>query len=298
MLLLAPAKINLHLRVAPADGSGFHPLLTWMCTVRLFDTLTIEQAQAGQIRLECDDPTLPCNSTNLVLRAAEALSSLVQPTSGIQMRLQKRIPVGGGLGGGSSDAARVLLGLHRLWNLNWPIDRLTQIAAELGSDVPFFLYGPSSVCTGRGQHVLPVSCPKPRWATLVLPGHALPTAEVYRQFDRLGLGDPLAVSAQPPWEQWAELSAGPLLRLLRNDLEPAAFTLNPSLASLQRHLEQTLGRPVRMSGSGSSLFTLYDERFEAEQAAQLARNRHGVTALAVEIAPQLEDDLSATAKTT
>lgn len=140
MRLLAPAKINLHLRVGPVENSGFHSLLSWMCSVALFDTLTIEQADARQILLSCDDPSLPCDATNLVVRAATAMrrEAIDAKDAAARIRLEKRIPLGGGLGGGSSDAACTLLGLSRLWNLNWPVDRLSRIAASLGSDVPFF----------------------------------------------------------------------------------------------------------------------------------------------------------------
>jgi 4-diphosphocytidyl-2-C-methyl-D-erythritol kinase len=125
MKLLAPAKINLHLRVGPVNRqSGFHPLMSWFCTVGLFDTLLIEQDSHSAVAfsLTCDDPALPCDATNLVVRAADALRRSAgengQALSKIRAQLQKRIPAGGGLGGGSSDAARTLLGLNRMWLLN------------------------------------------------------------------------------------------------------------------------------------------------------------------------------------
>ncbi|HWP39973.1 MAG TPA: 4-(cytidine 5'-diphospho)-2-C-methyl-D-erythritol kinase [Tepidisphaeraceae bacterium] len=319
MLLRAAAKINLHLRVAPPDESGYHPLMSWMCTVGLFDTLTLERAEGGEqvaaaapdraaaddlVHLECDDPSLPRDKTNLAVRAAiaviDALHSEPQ-TSGqswpqsqplLRIRLEKRIPVGGGLGGGSSDAARVLLGLNRLLELNWAMDRIRAIAGMLGSDVPFFLEGPSSVVSGRGQTVHPLPPPRPQWVVLVLPGYGLPTREVYRAFDELRLGDRRAVDAQPDWRQWAELSAGPLMQRLINDLEPAAFALCPRLSTLRQQLEQALNRPVRMSGSGSSLFTLFDRFDEAQNAVARITSGWPVRALATAVAPEPEDDLA------
>lgn len=288
MQVFAPAKINLHLRVAPVDGSGFHPVLSWMCTVALFDTLTIESADDGVIALTCDDPSLPCGESNLIIRAARAMNA----TQGARVHLHKRIPVGGGLGGGSSDAARTLLALNRFWNLNWPIERLARIAASLGSDVPFFLHDASSLCTGRGEIVRPISNPRPKWVVLILPGFAIPTADVYRRFDSLAHGNADSVALKPDLYQWTELLAGPLLQRLVNDLEPPAFDLCPRLADLHRQVQQTLGQIVRMSGSGSSLFTLYDDFSEAQAAAERIKRCHHVIALAEGIAPELKDDLS------
>ncbi len=167
------------------------------------------------------------------------------------------------------------------------------LAATLGSDVPFFLHGPSSICSGRGEVVTPAPIPRARWALLILPGVAVPTREVYRKFDELRLGDVGFGEAQPPWQEWADLSAGPLLSRLRNDLEPAAFALVPQLGRLRDALELSLARVIRMSGSGGTLFTLFDERQEAGVAAQFVRTRHMLEALAVELTPNVADDLSA-----
>ena len=314
MKLLAPAKINLHLRVAPATRDGFHPLLSWMCTVGLFDTLVLNRTAEpapGQpgVRLRCDDPSLACDGTNLIVRAADAMRHASLDVSrraigedGLAIELQKRIPTGGGLGGGSSDAARTVLGLNRFWQLDWPVDRLSGIAASLGSDVAFFCHGPSSICSGRGQIVRPIGVPGVRWALLILPPMAVPTGPVYRRFDELlteadRISLARAVEHEPDWEQWRLLRAQELLPRLINDLERPAFDLNPRLAKLRAELEQFLGRIVRMSGSGSSLFTLYDDRESAGVAAERINNgvNNNATgrALAVMLAPRIEDDLAA-----
>jgi 4-diphosphocytidyl-2-C-methyl-D-erythritol kinase len=212
--------------------------------------------------------------------------------------LEKRIPLGAGLGGGSSDAARTLAGLNRLWQVDWPAGRLAEVAAQLGSDVPFFLHGPSSVCTGRGEVVRPVPPPsRARWAVLVLPDVHMPTPAVYRRFDELGLGFDEEIAREPDWDEWSALSAKDLLARLVNDLEAPAFALRPDLAELRRGLEVQLGRVVRMSGSGSSLFTLFDEA-EADQARAAAAgisSRPGIRALAAAVAPALPDDLNGAA---
>jgi 4-diphosphocytidyl-2-C-methyl-D-erythritol kinase len=181
--------------------------------------------------------------------------------------------------------------LNQFWALGGSIDDLSRIAETLGSDVPFFLGGPSSICTGRGQIVQPIAPPAARWAALFLPGFAVKTAEVYRRFDQLGLGNLAFDDSQPDWRQWAALSAGPLLPRLTNDLEAAAFDLYPELREMHDALEASLGRVIRMSGSGSTLFTLFDARAEAEAAAASALQRHGIAAHAVEVAPGIVDDL-------
>jgi len=310
---LAPAKINLHLRVAPVSSDGFHPLLSWMSTVGLFDTLTLNRCAEPQIRLICDDPSLACDGTNLAVRAAEAILNTVHKTvsdrravgeDGLAIELQKRIPTGGGLGGGSSDAARTILGLNRLWGLNLPVQELSAVAASLGSDIAFFCYGPSSVCSGRGQIVRPIAVPRPRWVVLILPAIAVPTGPVYRRFDELLSPDDCrlhsaAVKIEPDWSAWSSLPAESLLANLKNDLERPAFDLHPALARLRSELEQFLGRVVRMSGSGSSLFTLFDEAIAAEQAAATinkdAAGHALYRAISVMLAPRIEDDLAESA---
>src|SRR2546430_3028541 len=195
MRLLAPAKINLHLRVFGVQSDGFHPLLSWMSTVGLFDTIDVEESANG-IALTCDDPSIPCDAQNLVCRAAQLMLDArgnAQPfrvgaAHGLKVHLTKRIPAGGGLGGGSSDAARMLLGLNRFLGMEYPIEKLAPLAAQLGSDVPFFLHGPSSICMGRGEIVHPIARPAPRWAVLMLPEIAMSTPRVYQVFDSLGPG--------------------------------------------------------------------------------------------------------------
>lgn len=331
MRLLAPAKINLHLRVGPPTIDGFHPLLTWMCTVSLFDTLTFSPAEAGGegplVALRCDDPALPCDQTNLVARCAAVLAEaiendrsrttreggdapvgssvaqrakLVRGTEGTaaglklgrcSAALQKRIPTGAGLGGGSSDGARAMLALDRRWGAHLGADRLAELSARCGSDLPFFFHGPSSVCTGRGQIVKPAPVPKAKWAVLVLPRMAMPTAAVYRRFDEMKLGDPTSLKRPLDVQAWAELPAAQLLPKLVNDLEAPAFALRPELAALRSAIESQLARPVRMSGSGSSLFTLFDGQTDARRAAEVVSAQRAVRALAVEVAPPIVDDL-------
>ncbi len=301
MHVLAPAKINLHLRVGPARADGFHPLMSWMCTVGLFDTLEFDYAQSSatidlpsHIRLSCDDPNLPTDERNLVVRVTsswgrrvyEMKKNRVRP---LHARLGKKIPAGAGLGGGSSDGASALRAVNVLWETGASDSELAEFAGQFGSDLPFFFHGPSSICTGRGEIVEPIASPRPKWVMLVLPDIMMPTPEVYRRFDQMELGRDENVKEMPDWNVWAQLSAADLLPMLINDLESPAFSISERLRELREEVERGVQRIVRMSGSGSSLFTIFDEREEAEAAARKTNKDFSVRALAVELAPDIED---------
>jgi 4-diphosphocytidyl-2-C-methyl-D-erythritol kinase len=301
------------------------------------------QDRSDGVVMTCDDASLPCDARNLAVKAAvlyrrhlidertragragaaggsagspgKAVESprtaAVSPPSKVDpeglrvsIHLQKRIPAGGGLGGGSSDAATTLLGLSRLWVSSvGEADEgaedargFRELAAKLGSDVAFFLFGPSSICSGRGEVVRPIGAPVEqtgaKWVTLVLPPIAMPTPDVYRRFDAMNLGREQDVEQEPVWNEWVTLGSCSLLAKLVNDLETPAFALRPDLGDLRAAIEQTVGRIVRMSGSGSSLFTLFDSKEEAVVAASQITSKHGVRAIAVELCPTIHDDLS------
>jgi len=282
MQILSPAKINLHLRIGPRSADGFHPLLSWMCTVGLHDTMEMSPASQPGIRLKCDRPDVPVDATNLIVRAGRALDD----QRGADVTLQKNVPMGGGLGGGSSNAAFALIGFNQIWNLNFSTNQLAQIGARLGSDVPFFLHGPCSVCAGRGERVTPIAKPAAKFAVLFFPKLSMSTAAVYRRFDEMKLGSHQAITHQPDWLAWTKLPAAELLNVLVNDLEAPAFSLQPELGELRRRIERTIGRIVRMTGSGSTLFTLTDDRHDAAAAAAEIRC-DSINAESFELAPDL-----------
>ena len=296
-----------------------------MSTVGLFDILVIDRSH-GRFTLQCDAPTVPCDASNLVVKAVAALADSVAKGSSagliaslvssnhltekemvgeardsdaeprnrergamtdfaLSVALQKRIPVGAGLGGGSSDGASILVALNRLWNLHWPRQRLMEMAKSIGSDVPFFLNGPIAIVRGRGEEVEKTERPAGKWVPIIFWPRPMLTALVYRKFDELRLGKETNLTPEPPWSQWVKLKSQELLPLLMNDLEPAAFAIDPQLGLARKELESLLSRPVRMSGSGSSLFSLYDQKQEAEASARLVMQRHGLQVLTVELAP-------------
>jgi len=292
MRVLAPAKINLHLRVGPRREDGFHSLLSWYVTVGLFDTLTFETASAGSVTsLTCDLPGLPCDERNLVMRVAAALAAEAASATPQQIVLSKKIPTGAGLGGGSADAARALVALNQIWHAGRSAGELSALAARFGSDLSFFFHAPSAICRGRGEIVEPIARPSASWVMLVLPRVQMPTPTVYRRFDAMGLGRVSDITDAPDWLAWSKLSSEELLPRLVNDLEPPAFEIEPDLGELRSGLERQLKRPVRMSGSGSSLFTLYDNEAAAIEATGRVGRVLSVKAMAVELGPKLADDI-------
>ncbi len=252
-----------------------------MCTVGLYDTIEMRTTKDSEINLVCDRADVPIDGTNLIVRAGQALDG----RHGAAVNLQKKIPLGGGLGGGSSNAAVALRGFNELWNLNHSDDDLAKMAIRLGSDVPFFLHGPSSICAGRGERVLPIVRPLPRFAVLIFPKFSMSTAAVYQKFDEMNLGSNDAITNQPDWNAWTRLSAAELMKVLTNDLETPAFALQPELAELRQRIEHKIGRVVRMSGSGSTLFTLADGRAEAESIIRPVR-LPGIKAGLFDLAPK------------
>jgi 4-diphosphocytidyl-2-C-methyl-D-erythritol kinase len=283
MRILSPAKINLHLRVGPLGADGFHPLLSWMCTTGLHDVLEIHHRDEPGVDLKCDRIDVPVDETNLIVRAGRALDE----KRGARVTLQKNTPMGGGLGGGSSNAAFALVGFNRIWSLGLPVSRLSEIAASLGSDVPFFLHGPSSVCTSRGENVLPIASPQRKSVVLIFPRISISTPAVYRRFDEMKLGKTSAIQNQPDWSSWSKMPAEETMEMLVNDLEPPAFSLCPQLEVLREQIENRVGRTVRMSGSGSTLFTLVDDGAEADETASEIQ-RDGLDAKPYPLAPPVE----------
>jgi 4-diphosphocytidyl-2-C-methyl-D-erythritol kinase len=179
------------------------------------------------------------------------------------------------------------MALARMWKVDWPASRLHDFAATFGSDVPFFLHGPSSICTGRGEIVRPTPPPaKARFAVLVLSGIECSTPKVYGQFDAMKLGQAPGVMQEEDWRAWSELPADELLPRLVNDLESPAYEMSTDLAALRSNVERVWNNKiVRMSGSGSTLFTLCDEEAEATDLASRAKAGLQIDAKAVRLAP-------------
>jgi 4-diphosphocytidyl-2-C-methyl-D-erythritol kinase len=279
LCVLAPAKINLHLEVLGLRSDGFHELAMLMQSLDLCDRLLISPAADGGIALHCDRDDLPSDGSNLIVRAAELLRRRVGlPELGARIRLTKRIPIGAGLAGGSSDAAAALLGLNALWGLGFDAVSLQGFAAELGSDVPFCLAGGSQLCFGRGEILepLPPVPQQPRGVLLLKdPGVSVSTPWAYR-LCREQRGATYLQGESGFAQRRQALRAGPLrlalergepLPGLRNDLQQV---VEPRVTCVGRGLEllRRAGEPqaVAMSGSGPSLFAVYPDLSAAERA--------------------------------
>lgn len=269
----APAKINLSLAVLGTRADGFHEIESLVLVVNWFDELVVSGRTGSGIELSCDVPGLPLDDANTVRRAATLLARRAGVAATARIELRKRIPAGAGLGGGSSDAAGALVALNRWWRLGLQRDQLAELGSEIGSDVPLFFYGPSSVIRGRGERVQPVELRWDGWVLIVLPALALSTAEVYRRY---GPGPMEARTSIETLLHSAQLGAEALGRRLFNMLEPAAFERSPTLAHLHGRIRQ-LGVPhVRMTGSGAALFALFDQRDEAQRSGRRINEELGI----------------------
>jgi 4-diphosphocytidyl-2-C-methyl-D-erythritol kinase len=268
---VAPAKVNLTLAVLGQRVDGYHELESWVVKLAWWDRLTV---RSGPRSLTVDGPVtgIPCDGGNLALRAGRLFAETVKRPANIAIRLWKEIPAGGGLGGGSSDAASVLLALNELWGLDWRIEQLTPLAAAIGSDVPLFLQEGAAVIRGRGEIVQQLSDCWRGWLAIVIPPYSVPTAEVYRRRSACGDGGTRSSAPTRPWQSGCRDAFG-LMKELFNDLEPAAFAVEPRLRRLHERLDGLGGRPVRMTGSGSCLFSLFDAESDARGWGEAASKR-------------------------
>ncbi len=249
----APAKVNLFLKVGRRRPDGYHEVLTLLQTVELCDLVEVELSRGG-IRLEVEGD-LPCGEDNLCLRAARVFELRTGIKVEALIRLHKRIPVGAGLGGGSADAAAVLLGLNLLLGEPMGEDELQRAGMELGSDVPFFFLGGTALAEGRGELVRRVPAARRFRVLLLNPGFSLSTAEVYREYDKLCPSPPPL--GEIPGGLMRGLQRGIAEEVgmyLQNDLINAAFRLAPQLEPILKRL--TREGPGGMSGSGPTLFLI------------------------------------------
>lgn len=271
MVLQAYAKINLGLRITMRRSDGFHSIETIFHRINCTDTLTLDASPRG-IALTCSDPSLPSDSTNLCWRAVDVLQRECGTTQGAVMHLDKHIPSGAGLGGGSSDAAAILRHLPALWNTTVPAARLHELGAELGSDVPFFLQDESAYAEGRGELLTPFTLSLPYWILLVNPGIHVPTPWAYREFSQL-LGTGRIVPRGTLFSRHPD-AMHPLDEVMVNDFEDVVFPAYPEVAALKRALVAAGAAYALMSGSGSSVFGLFTTQEAANAARAIAAERY------------------------
>ena len=265
--LSAAAKVNLALEVLNKRPDGYHEIATVMQAVDLSDRLTLDDADVMEVRTTSSG--VPTDDRNLALRAALALREASGVRRGVRIALDKRIPVAAGLGGGSTDAAAVLLGLNRLWRLRWPMARLTEVATRLGMDVPFFLRGGIAMATGRGEHIRRVAGGALA-LVLVNPKFPASTAEMYARVTPAMYTDGTrthAVVSALTSRRPARVAAS-----LYNGLEPAAAAAYPQIARMRAALMAAGALGALMSGSGPTVFGVARSYEQARQIrARLAR---------------------------
>jgi 4-diphosphocytidyl-2-C-methyl-D-erythritol kinase len=262
MQLLAPAKINLSFQIKGRRADGFHEIETLMAPIALADRLVMERAgDAGQVQFSCDDPSLPGGDDNLVVRAVNLFRKATKVTAGITISLEKKIPHGAGLGGGSSDAASTLLGLNDLFETRLAEADLLQLAAQLGSDVPFFMVRSPAICRGRGELVTAISLNTSLNLLLLKPSFGVPTPWAYgRWTDSHEL---------PGVDYSVQEFAG--VKFV-NDLERPVFEKFVVLARLKTWLRcQPEVVVALMSGSGSTLFAVMRSNADSELVAARAK---------------------------
>lgn len=277
LLLRAPAKLNLSLAVLDRRPDGFHEIESLMVPVSLYDCLRVRLQPSGQFSLAVRFKgrlthgtgrqlarDVPTDDSNLVIRAARLLASRAGVTAGLAIELEKEIPSGAGLAGGSSDAAATLMAAAELWGIDWPMDRLAELAAELGSDIPWFFAQAPGLVTGRGEQVIPVAGIKPLPVVIACPSEGLSTGAVYAgcQPDAGCRGEATALATA-----LAEGSLRRALPLMRNMLEPPARRLLPVVNQLLDAMGRAGAVRPLLTGSGSACFSLCRTLTEAHRLA-------------------------------
>ena len=259
--VLAPAKINLSLRILRRRDDGFHEIETFITPVSLYDELEIAKRSDG-IEFECDDSSIPAGNENLVVRAATTFFNATNTKGGVSIRLRKKIPHGAGLGGGSSDAASTLLTLNRLFETNLPGEALAKLAESIGSDVPFFIFESAAMCRGRGELISPQRLTESLPLLLLKPEFGVSTPWAYSRWQ--------TSTKIPDIKYEPQEYRG---HVFTNDLERPVFEKFVFLARIKTWL---LGQPeiavALMSGSGSAIFAVLRDSTAAGRLTERAKN--------------------------
>lgn len=275
--VLSPAKINCFLYVTKKRDDGYHDLFSLMTPLDFYDEIEIEVIRENEIEVSCTHPAVPEDESNIAHKAASLFfknlslhkkNELNSGSFGASIEIEKKIPVGAGLGGGSSNAASVLLALNRLHDNIFSKSQLMEQGLSLGADVPFFIYDSPAIVQGIGEKL--AKCPNliPYYVLVVYPGVPASTQKVFKNFDikltkkrKLDIDTRLNI-----WDKFDEIDA---IKHMHNDLEAAAFELFPDIKDTKEEMECVLSEKVCMTGSGSSLFAFFIDYKKAEKAYSL-----------------------------
>ena len=261
--LSSPSKINLFLEVLGRRDDGYHEIRSIAVLTELCDTIILERRASG-ITVEALDPQVPSGPENLCHRAAELLLRRCGVHAGVGIRIEKRIPIAGGMGGGSSNAAATLWGLNLLYDLGRPREELMRLGAELGSDVPLFFCRGAAFVSGRGERVEELVAMSPRWLVIANPGIEISTASVYRRLRLPLTSEKAGIRMRSLFESGQEEAA---LSRCFNRLEEVVLEAYPAVAALKQQLSLLGASPVLVSGSGPTVFGVMRGADVAKQVA-------------------------------
>ena len=265
--VFAPAKVNVILRILDRRPDGFHNLWSVMQAVVLDDEVQIRlRADRQDIQLRCDATDLAADQSNLVYRAAAAVLARAQQSVGLDIGLRKRIPMGAGLGGGSSDAAATIIGLNCLLQLKWSPAQMAEVGQSLGSDVPFFLFSPAACVTGRGEAVRPVVIEGARWVVLVNPGFGVDTKWAYQELAATRTSVRPLSKAQQELDRQSRMSWVQLIAAAENDFEAPVFAAHGKLREIKQSLQDDGAEIALLSGSGATVFGVFTDEARARHA--------------------------------
>lgn len=287
--LIAPAKINLYLEIIGDRLDGFHELVMILQSIELADRIDIQPSDTDNIYVYCDHPQVPTDKTNLAYRAArlmcDTFPDIYANYGGVSIRITKNIPVAAGLAGGSSNAGAVLVGMNLLWNLGLTQPEIQNLAAQLGSDIPFCVAGGTAIATGRGEKLDDIQHLKDLWVVLAKYQNlsvATPWAyQTYRQqygdtyiSDIAGIKSRIAeINSIPLVKAITQQNSGEIGKLLSNDLEKVVFSAYPQVAELKSALAKQDVLGTMMSGSGPTVFALCESEAQAIAVSQAVKTQ-------------------------
>ena len=260
--LLSPAKVNLFLKVTSKRPDGYHNLVSVVDIVGIYDVIRLREARGGEVVVRDDRGLLPLGEANTVYRAIMLIREKYGVRAGMVVDVEKHIPIGSGLGGGSGNAATVMKELVRLWGLPADSAELAMIGRQVGADVPLFLYGKSCVMRGVGERISPIDLPA-IWYVLVYPNIAVNTRDVYNSLRIVLTRDENEVTFSGKFSRVCDI-----VDLLENDLEEAAFLLCPQIKTIKERLKKAGALGSLMTGSGSAVFGVFEDETSARKALE------------------------------
>ena len=260
LLEKAPAKINLSLDVLYKRPDHYHEVEMVMTTIDLADRIELNPLNQNAILIETENVFLPKDEKNLAYRAAELLKDTYQIEKGVKVSIEKNIPIAAGLAGGSSDAAAVLRGLNRLWDLRLPLRKLANLGAEIGSDVSFCVYNSTALARGRGEIITELPAPPACWVVLAKPVTGVSTQTIYQNLDLKKVSHPDTPAMVAALKNHDFFS---ICKHAGNVLESVTLSLYPEVLQIKRQMEESGADVVLMSGSGPTVFSLVEQESKA-----------------------------------